>query len=204
MTKKINKKKIIIILILVITLIIILRIVNGIKIIESRLEEKVDLYFRVTINDEVLYGQTDVTKTYNLIPGFVKVNKNGSEYMTYDNNMKYTHNKYKLVNTENTNELILNVEVYKCYKNKSVNSCDNEVTDFKKQNIKIDEVEIRKTGISCGKYNQVVYKGKFGKHIYSYIKDTDYYRVLFKYKDGSKTYNIEYSFFTNILQPEVL
>ena len=89
--------------------------------------------------------------------------------MTYDNNMKYTHNKYKLVNTENTNELILNVEVYKCYKNKSVNSCDNEVTDFKKQNIKIDEVEIRKTGISCGKYNQVVYKGKFGKNIYSYI-----------------------------------
>ena len=204
MTKKINKKKIIIILILVITLIIILRIVNGIKVIESRLEEKVDLYFRVTINDEVLYGQTDVTKTYNLIPGFVKVNKNGSEYMTYDNNMKYTHNKYKLVNTENNNELILNVEVYKCYKNKSVNSCDNEVTDFKKQNIKIDEVEIRKTGISCGKYNQVVYKGKFGKNIYSYIKDTDYYRVLFKYKDGSKTYNIEYSFFTNILQPEVL
>ena len=41
-----------------------------------------------------------------------------------------------------------------------------------------------KTGISCGKYNQVVYKGKFGKNIYSYIKDTDYYRVLFKYKDG--------------------
>ena len=29
-------------------------------------------------------------------------------------------------------------------------------------------------------------------------------KVLFKYKDGSKTYNIEYSFFTNILQPEVL
>lgn len=51
-----------------------------------------------------------------------------------------------------------------------------------------------KTGISCGKYNQVVYKGKFGKNIYSYIKDTDYYRVLFKYKDGSKTYNIEYNF----------
>ena len=42
MTKKIDKKKIIIILILVITLIIILRIVNGIKLIESRLEEKVD------------------------------------------------------------------------------------------------------------------------------------------------------------------
>lgn len=49
-----------------------------------------------------------------------------------------------------------------------------------------------------------VYKGKFGKNIYSYIKDTDYYRVLFKYKDGSKTYNIEYNFFTNVLQPEVL
>lgn len=101
-------------------------------------------------------------------------------------------------------ELNKSLEVYKCYKNKSVNSCDNEVTDFKKKNIKIDEVEIRKTGISCGKYNQVVYKGKFGKNIYSYIKDIDYYRVLFKYKDGSITYNIEYSFFTNILQPEVL
>lgn len=204
MTKKINKKKIIIILILVITLIIILRIVNGIKIIESRLEEKVDLYFRVTINDEVLYGQTDVTKTYNLIPGFLKVNKNGSEYMTYDNNMKYTHNKYKLINTENTNELILNVEVYKCYKNKYVSSCDNEVTDFKKKDVKIDEVEIRKTGISGGKYNELVYKGSFGENIYSYIKDTDYYRVLFKYKDGFKVYKIEYNFFTNILQPEVL
>ena len=95
-------------------------------------------------------------------------------------------------------ELNKSLEVYKCYKNKSVNSCDNEVTDFKKQNIKIDEVEIRKTGISCGKYNQVVYKGKFGKNIYSYIKGTDYYKVLFKYKDGAKTYNIEYSFFTNI------
>lgn len=61
-----------------------------------------------------------------------------------------------------------------------------------------------KTGISCGKYNQVVYKGSFGKNIYSYIKDTDYYRVIFKYKDGSKTYNIDYNFFTNVLQPEVL
>lgn len=118
--------------------------------------------------------------------------------------MKYTHNKYKLINTKNTNELILNVEVYKCYKNKFVNSCNKEVTDFKKKNIKIDEVEIRKIGISGGIYNQVVYKGSFGKNIYSYIKDTDYYRVIFKYKDGSKTYNIEYSFFTNILQPKVL
>ncbi len=204
MTKKINKRKIIIFLILVFLFIIILRLVNGIKIIESRLEEKVDLYFRVTINDEVLYGQTYVTKTYNLIPGFLKVNKNGSEYMTYDNNMKYTHNKYKLINTENTNELILNVEVYKCYKNKYVSSCDNEVIDFKKKDIKIDEVEIRKTGISGGKYNELVYKGSFGKNIYSYIKDTDYYRVLFKYKDGFKVYKIEYNFFTNILQPEVL
>lgn len=95
-------------------------------------------------------------------------------------------------------------EVYKCYKKKSVNSCDNEVTDFKKKNIKIDEVEIRKIAISGGIYNQVVYKGSFGKNIYSYIKDTDYYRVIFKYKDGSKTYNIDYNFFTNILQPEVL
>ncbi len=204
MTKKINKRKIIIFLILVFLFIIILRLVNGIKIIESRLEEKVDLYFRVTINDEVLYGQTDVTKTYNLIPGFLKVNKNGSEYMTYDNNMKYTHNKYKLINTENTNELILNVEVYKCYKNKYVSSCDNEVTDFKKKDVKIDEVEIRKTGICGGKYNELVYKGSFGENIYSYIKDTDYYRVLFKYKDGFKVYKIEYNFFTNILQPEVL
>lgn len=118
--------------------------------------------------------------------------------------MKYTHNKYKLINTKNTNELILNVEVYKCYKNKFVNSCDNEVTDFKKKNIKIDEVEIRKIGISGGIYNQVVYKESFGKNIYSYIKDTDYYRVIFKYKDGSKTYNIDYNFFTNVLQPEVL
>lgn len=50
--------------------------------------------------------------------------------------MKYTHNKYKLINTKNTNELILNVEVYKCYKNKFVNSCDNEVTDFKKKILK--------------------------------------------------------------------
>ena len=31
-------------------------------------------------------------------------------------------------------ELNKSLEVYKCYKNKSVNSCDNEVTDFKKKN----------------------------------------------------------------------
>lgn len=30
-------------------------------------------------------------------------------------------------------ELNKSLEVYKCYKNKSVNSCDNEVTDFKKK-----------------------------------------------------------------------
>ena len=70
--------------------------------------------------------------------------------------------------------------------------------------IKIDEVEIRKTGISCGKYNQVVYKGKFNEDVYSYIKDTDYYTVKFKYKDGSKIYSIDYNFFTNVLNHEVL
>lgn len=30
-------------------------------------------------------------------------------------------------------ELNKSLGVYKCYKNKSVNSCDNEVTDFKKK-----------------------------------------------------------------------
>lgn len=115
MTKKMSKKKVIIIS-LIILFIIILRVVNGVKVIESSLEEKEDLYFRVTLNDETIYGTADVSKTYNLIPGFVKVIKNGGVYITFDNDKKYTHNKFKLINTEDINSLKLNLEVYKCYK----------------------------------------------------------------------------------------
>ena len=67
MTKKISKKKIIVFILIGIVLVVTYRLINGIKIINSRLEEKEDLYFRVTLNDEVLYGNVDVIKTYNLI-----------------------------------------------------------------------------------------------------------------------------------------
>lgn len=205
MTKQINKKKIIIISLIIIVFIIVLRVVNGVKVIESSLEEKEDLYFKVTLNDEAIYGTVDVSKTYNLIPGILKVIKEGGTYITFDNDFKYTHNKYKLIDTENTDKLVINLEVYKCYKNKFISdTCDDKTKYFKKKNIVIDSVEIRRIGINSDKYNEIVYKGKFNEDVYSYIKDTDYYTVKFKYKDGSKTYNIEYSFFTNILQPEVL
>ena len=107
MTKKVSKNKIIILILIVFILIIIFRLINGIKIINSRLEEKEDLYFRVTLNDEVLYGNVDVIKTYNLIPGILKVIKEGGTYITFDNDFKYTHNKYKLIDTENTDKLVI-------------------------------------------------------------------------------------------------
>ena len=205
MTKKMNKKKVIIISLIIIVSIIILRVVNGVKVIESSLEEKEDLYFRVTLNDEAIYGTVDVSKTYNLIPGFVKVIKSGGVYITFDNDKKYTHNKFKLIKTDDINTLKLNLEVYKCYKNKFVSSnCNKETKYFKKKDIKIDEVEIRRIGITSNKYNELVYKGKFGEDIYSYVKDTDYYSLRFKYKDGTRTYNVDYGFFTNVFQPEVL
>ena len=205
MTKQINKKKIIIISLIIIVFIIVLRVVNGVKVIESSLEEKEDLYFKVTLNDEAIYGTVDVSKTYNLIPGILKVIKEGGTYITFDNDFKYTHNKYKLIDTENTDKLVINLEVYKCYKNKFISdTCDDKTKYFKKKNIVIDSVEIRRIGINSDKYNEIVYKGKFNEDVYSYIKDTDYYTVKFKYKDGSKTYNIDYNFFTNVLNPEVL
>lgn len=205
MTKKVSKNKIIILILIVFILIIIFRLINGIKIINSRLEEKEDLYFRVTLNDEVLYGNVDVIKTYNLIPGILKVIKEGGTYITFNNDFKYTHNKYKLIDTENTDKLVINLEVYKCYKNKFISdTCDEKTKYFKKKNIVIDSVEIRRIGINSDKYNEIVYKGKFNEDVYSYIKDTDYYTVKFKYKDGSKIYSIDYNFFTNVLNPEVL
>ena len=205
MTKQINKKKIRIISLIIIVFIIVLRVVNGVKVIESSLEEKEDLYFKVTLNDEAIYGTVDVSKTYNLIPGILKVIKEGGTYITFDNDFKYTHNKYKLIDTENTDKLVINLEVYKCYKNKFISdTCDDETKYFKKKNIVIDSVEIRRIGINSDKYNEIVYKGKFNEDVYSYIKDTDYYTVKFKYKDGSKIYSIDYNFFTNVLNPEVL
>lgn len=205
MTKQINKKKIIIISLIIIVFIIVLRVVNGVKVIESSLEEKEDLYFKVTLNDEAIYGTVDVSKTYNLIPGILKVIKEGGTYITFDNDFKYTHNKYKLIDTENTDKLVINLEVYKCYKNKFItDTCDEKTKYFKKKNIVIDSVEIRRIGINSDKYNEIVYKGKFNEDVYSYIKDTDYYTVKFKYKDGSKIYSIDYNFFTNVLNPEVL
>ncbi|MGM9874669.1 MAG: hypothetical protein ACI32H_01965 [Bacilli bacterium] len=205
MTKKVSKNKIIILILMVFILIIIFRLINGIKIVNSRLEEKEDLYFRVTLNDEVLYGNVDVIKTYNLIPGILKVIKEGGTYITFDNDFNYTHNKYKLIDTKSIDNLIINLEVYKCYKNKFIsNTCDDETKYFKKMNIVVDEIEIRRIGINSNNYNELVYKGKFNKNIYSYVKDTDYYTVKFKYKDGSKIYSIDYNFFTNVLNPEVL
>lgn len=205
MTKKVSKNKIIIFILMVFILIIIFRLINGIKIINSRLEEKEDLYFRVSLNDEVLYGNVDVIETYDLIPGILKVIKEGGTYITFDNDFKYTHNKYKLIDTKSIDNLVINLEVYKCYKNKFIsNTCDDETKYFKKMNIVVDEIEIRRIGINSNNYNELVYKGKFSKDIYSYVKDTDYYTVKFKYKDGSKIYSIDYNFFTNVLNPEVL
>lgn len=205
MTKKINKKLLLTIFLIIIILIIANRIINGVKIIESDVLEKEDLYFRVTLNDEVINGSTSITKTYNLIPGILKVKKFGYSYLTFDNDFKYTHKRYKLINTENINKLIIKLEVYKCYKNKFIsNNCGRETKYFKKKDVNIEEVEIRRIGITSDKYNELVYKGSFNEDIYNYVKETDYYSVKFKYKIGSKIYDIYYDFFTNVLQPEIL
>ena len=205
MTKKFNKKILIIIIVIFVLGIVINRIKNGVKVIDSSLREKQDLYFKVTLNDETIHGQTDINRIYNLIPGILKVSKDGYSFSTYDKDNKYTNDRYVLIDTENTNSLILNLEVYKCYKNKFISdTCNRETKYFKKKNIVIDEVEVRRIGITSDKVNELVYKGKFGVDIYPYVKETDYYSVVFKYKDENKSYRMYYDFFTNILQPEVL
>lgn len=205
MTKKFNTKIIYIVIGIIILLVIVNRIKNGVMYYDSPVPMIEDIYFKITLNDKVIHSQVEVNRTYNLIPGILKVNKSGYVYSTYNENMEFTHERYVVIDTKNVDKLILNIEGYKCYKNKFMTTdCEGEVDHFKKIDINIDEVTIKRLGISSDKYNELVYKGPFGRDVYPYVKDTDYYYVTFSYSIGKKKYKIYSEFFTNELQSDIL
>ena len=98
----------------------------------------------------------------------------------------------------------INYKVFNCfssYAGKLVNeTCDSHTVKYEEINIK-HKIKIIKVEFPD---DETLYDGEFIEDIYSYVKDTDYYSLRFKYKDGTKIYNINYGFFTNVFQSDVL
>ena len=100
MTKKFNTKIIYIVIGIIILLVIVNRIKNGVMYYDSPVPMIEDMYFKITLNDKVIHSQVEVNRTYNLIPGILKVNKSGYVYSTYNENMEFTHERYVVIDTK--------------------------------------------------------------------------------------------------------